>query len=136
MIYSKRIRVEFNHCDPAGIVFYPRYFEMFNSVIENFFADIAGVSFADIHQTQGTGAPIVDVHARFSIPTRLNEVLHFTLEVESLGRSSLKVLIKALHEGTERLSANLVIVWMQKWKSHGWPADMRTKMIAFMEGKA
>ncbi|MFD1807906.1 hypothetical protein ACFSHQ_06310 [Gemmobacter lanyuensis] len=36
MIYRRPIQIEFNHCDPAGIVFYPRYFEMTNSVIENF----------------------------------------------------------------------------------------------------
>ncbi|MDE2383779.1 MAG: thioesterase family protein [Alphaproteobacteria bacterium] len=136
MIYEKHIRVEFNHCDPAGIVFYPRYFEMFNSVIENFFADVTGVSFYDMHQTPGTGAPIVDAHARFSIPTRLNEVLQFTLEIEAVGRSSLKVLIKAFHGGTERLSANMVTVWMQNWKSHSWPKEMREKMLHFMEAKS
>lgn len=39
-MYERLIQIEFNHCDPAGIVFYPRYFEMVNSVIENFFADV------------------------------------------------------------------------------------------------
>jgi 4-hydroxybenzoyl-CoA thioesterase len=135
MIYSKDIRVEFNHCDPAGIVFYPRYFEMFNSVIENFFADVTGVTFADMHRTPGTGAPLVGVEARFVIPTRLNETLRFTLEVEAVGRSSLKLLIKALHDGRERLSVNMVVVWMQDWKSHKWPADMHGKMVAFTENK-
>ena len=43
MTYTRHIRIEFNHCDPAGIVFYPRYFEMTNSVVENFFADVVGV---------------------------------------------------------------------------------------------
>lgn len=136
MIYSKDIRVEFNHCDPAGIVFYPRFFEMFNSVIENFFADVVGASFFDIHQTPGTGTPLVDAKARFSIPTRLNEVLHFTLEIEAIGRSSLTVLIKAFHGGEERLSATLVSVWMENWKSHSWPRAMRDKMEQFMEAKA
>ena len=39
MLYHRLYPIEFNHCDPAGIVFYPRYFEMTNSVVENFFAD-------------------------------------------------------------------------------------------------
>jgi len=25
-MYERLIQIEFNHCDPAGIVFYPRYF--------------------------------------------------------------------------------------------------------------
>ncbi|MBU9698933.1 hypothetical protein GU927_013865 [Rhodobacteraceae bacterium HSP-20] len=37
--------MEFNRCDPAGIVFYPRYFEMMNSVIENFFREALDYSF-------------------------------------------------------------------------------------------
>ena len=46
VIYRRAIQIEFNHCDPAGIVFYPRYFEMVNSVVENFFREVAGHSFA------------------------------------------------------------------------------------------
>ena len=45
MSYARTIRVEFNHCDPAGIVFYPRYFEMTNSVCENFFREVVGYSY-------------------------------------------------------------------------------------------
>ena len=46
MTYTRTVPIEFNHCDPAGIVFYPRYFEMTNSVVENFFPDEVGHSFA------------------------------------------------------------------------------------------
>ena len=45
-MYERLIQIEFNHCDPAGIVFYPRYFEMVNSVCENFFREVAGLSYA------------------------------------------------------------------------------------------
>ena len=32
-------QIEFNHCDPAGMVFYPRYFEMISATVERFLAD-------------------------------------------------------------------------------------------------
>ena len=48
MIYYRTIQVEFNHCDPAGIVFYPRYFEMTNSVVEIFFREVVRHSYADM----------------------------------------------------------------------------------------
>ena len=44
MLYRRLYPIEFNHCDPAGIVFYPRYFEMTNHVCENFFREAVGVS--------------------------------------------------------------------------------------------
>ena len=47
MSYRRTIPVEFNHCDPAGIVFYARYFEMTNSVCENFFAEVVRRSYAE-----------------------------------------------------------------------------------------
>ena len=33
MTFTTQRKVRFQHCDPAGIVFYPRYFEMINSVV-------------------------------------------------------------------------------------------------------
>ena len=35
MTYERLIQIEFNHCDPAGIVFYPRFFEMYRAAIKN-----------------------------------------------------------------------------------------------------
>jgi 4-hydroxybenzoyl-CoA thioesterase len=133
MKYQKSIRVEFNHCDPAGIVFYPRYFEMFNSVIENFFAEAVGVSFADMHVEPGCGTPVVDAQARFSNPTRLNEVLLYTLVIENISRSTLTVLITAENKGEKKLEARIVSVWMKNWKSQRWPEAMREKMLPYLE---
>ena len=33
MLYHRLYPIEFNHCDPAGIVFYPRYFEMWGCLM-------------------------------------------------------------------------------------------------------
>ena len=33
------VLVQFAHCDPAGIVFYARYFEIINEVVEDWFED-------------------------------------------------------------------------------------------------
>ena len=35
--------VLFRHCDPAGIVFYPRYFEMLNDCVEAFLDTELGI---------------------------------------------------------------------------------------------
>ena len=43
MTYHRPIQIEFNHCDPAGIVFFPRYYQMVSSVCENFHKAIAGL---------------------------------------------------------------------------------------------
>ncbi len=89
MIYERLIQIEFNHCDPAGIVFYPRYFEMVNSVIENFFADVVGRSFAQMHNGAANGVPTVAIETSFQRPSRLGDKVLFSLAVEKIGGSSL-----------------------------------------------
>ena len=92
MTYTRHIRIEFNHCDPAGIVFYPRYFEMTNSVVENFFADEVGMSFAQMHNAgMRNGVPTVHIEADFMAPSRLGDKVAFTLIVRKLGGSSVAV---------------------------------------------
>ena len=35
--FSLRIPIRFSHCDPAGYVFFPRFFEMLQAVVEKKF---------------------------------------------------------------------------------------------------
>src|SRR3989338_531397 len=75
MTYSRDIQIEFNHCDPAGIVFYPRYFEMTNSVVENFFKDEVGRSFASMHVAAQNGVVTVRIAGVMAGEARLRATL-------------------------------------------------------------
>jgi 4-hydroxybenzoyl-CoA thioesterase len=134
MNYTKSIAVEFNHCDPAGIVFYPRYFEMLNSVVENFFADVVGVSFATMHLKMASGVPTVTLAADFVAPSRLGDKLIFMLDIEKIGRTSLSLQIEGKCEGEKRLSVRLTVVWVEKGKAKGWPNGMRQNLEKFAGG--
>lgn len=134
MIYARLIPIEFNHCDPAGIVFYPRYFEMINSVVENFFADVVGRSFAQmVCNGNQNGVPTVRIEANFAAPSLLGEKVEFALQVLSLGTSSLVLTIAARHQGEHRLRVDLTVVWVDRGCPAPWPADMRAKLLAFQE---
>lgn len=129
MSYTKIIPIEFNHCDPAGIVFYPRYFEMTNSVVENFFEQAVGYSFARMHlDGAGNGTPTVSIQCDFSAPSRLGEKLPFTLVVTAVGRSSLGVTITAALAGQLRLQAKITLVWIAAGRSAPWPDEIRNKL--------
>lgn len=109
MTYRRAIPVEFNHCDPAGIVFYPRYFEMINSVIENFFRDALDLSFARL-MAEGRGVPAVRIAFEFRAPSRLGETLDWTLEVAQVGRSSARLAIVARGADELRLEGEVTVV--------------------------
>ncbi|PZR00138.1 MAG: thioesterase [Cereibacter sphaeroides] len=130
MAYTRTIQIEFNHCDPAGIVFYPRYFEMVNSVTENFFADEVGRSYAEMMKAV-SGVPTARLEANFRAPSRLGDKLEFTLEVVRLGASSVTFLIVGRGNGELRLSVEVTLVWVEgSLSATPWPEDMRARLAA------
>ena len=133
MIFHHQTRIEFNHCDPAGIVFYPRYFEMTNSVCENFFRAAVGYSYRAM-MDDGIGVPTARVETDFKAPSRLGDVLDWQLVVERLGGSSVTFRLDARCEGEHRLTARLTLVWLAPdHRPARWPDHIRAKLIAYQE---
>jgi len=130
MIYRRTIPVEFNHCDPAGIVFYPRYFEMTNSVVENFFAERLGWPFARITMEERHGVPTARIEADFLRPSRLGDRLEFTLVVRRVGRTSVGFSLAARGGVDLRMTADLTLVWVTpQGRAAPWPADIRARLL-------
>lgn len=133
MIYHRAIRIEFNHCDPAGIVFYPRYFEMTNSVAENFFRDVLDLPYEQV-MAQGDGVPTARIDTRFHAPSRLGEVLDWRLTVLRLGTSALDLRLEAHGNGSHRLTSELTLVHTgSQGSAKPWPQPIRDRITAFME---
>lgn len=134
MSYRRQIQIEFNHCDPAGIVFYPRYFEMVNSVVENFFADEIDYPFARmLAGGRPNGVPAVHLAADFMAPSRLGDGVEFTLSVRNLGRSSVTFAISGEMAGEPRLSVELTVVWTAEMRAARWPDAIRSRLERHLE---
>lgn len=129
MLYHRAIQIEFNHCDPAGIVFFPRFYEMVSSVCENFYKDIADYPYARMMAAR-QGVPTVRMETDFHAPARLGEVLDFRLEVERLGRSSIALLITAWTDHN-RLTVRTTQAFVEGLKAVPWPDEVRTRIEAF-----
>jgi 4-hydroxybenzoyl-CoA thioesterase len=138
MPYHRRYPIEFNHCDPAGIVFYPRYFEMTNHVCENFFREAVGVSYADMMH-QGSGVPTVRLETDFRAPSRLGDVLEVTLDVLRLGTSSVTFEIVGACDGQVRLVVKITLVWVtdvaETIAPQPWPEAIKARLQAFVRAK-
>lgn len=70
--------VRFQHCDPAGIVFYPRYYEMLNLTVERFFESHIGWSFHQLHMDLHVTVPTVRIETDFLRPAGLKTVCNFS----------------------------------------------------------
>lgn len=110
MEFTRPILIRFQHCDPAGIVFYPRYFEMCNQMVEDWFAEGLGLSFQRLHQELGLGVPTVRVECDFTRASRIGEELKFTLRLRHLGSKSFRLEVAATGPDGDRLRATLTLV--------------------------
>jgi 4-hydroxybenzoyl-CoA thioesterase len=135
-VFETERKILFQHCDPAGIVFYPRYFELMNSVVEEWFEDEIGVSFAEIHGVRGAAVPAVHIDVDFQAASRLGDRLTFSLTVERLGGASAALKIAARAAEEPRLSATLVIAHVDAKVSGAtpFPDDLRAPIERFMQG--
>ncbi len=137
--FISQVEVRFRHCDPAGIVFYPRYFEMINDFVEEWFDKGMGLPFHALHVDRHIGTPMASVTCDFSAPSRWHERLRQTLEVQRIGGASFKALVR--FEGADgqlRLSATLTIVTvdLRTMKSMPLPADLRERMQDYLAAAA
>lgn len=108
--FERQKLVRLQHCDPAGIVFYPQYFLLFNELVEDWFNEGLGVDFADFHAKTNLGIPLAHVEADFLAPSKQGERLTLRLSVKKIGNSSLKLEISVSCGAQERVRATLTLV--------------------------
>lgn len=82
-------RIRFSECDPAGIVFYPQYFVLFNDLLEAWIDALLPGGFTGYILERHWGLPTVRLEAEFKAVSRMGEDVVLTLELERLGTRSL-----------------------------------------------
>jgi 4-hydroxybenzoyl-CoA thioesterase len=126
-------KVRFGHTDSAGIIFYPRFFEIQNSVVEDWFDDALDHSFSEFREKFDLTTPLVDVNTQFLKPCRLGEKLDVQLGIIKLGRSSLILRVKAIRNEETCITSRAVLV-CSKTDFTGaapWPDAVRQRMLPY-----
>lgn len=132
MQFIYRQKVLFKHCDPARIVFFPRYFEMLNDVVEAFFATVPGEAFHEMHPERGV--PTARIEAEFTAPSRHGETLEFALSFTHVGRSSAGTQFVCTCDGETRLIARSVLVHVgPDLRPEPWTKAARAALLAHQE---
>ena len=73
MTFEREQLIRFSHCDPAGIVFFPQYFVLFNGHVEDWFDEGLGLGYAKVVIGQRIGLPTVALSCEFMKPSRMGE---------------------------------------------------------------
>lgn len=125
LISMRSFVVEWGQCDPAGIVFHPRYFEMFDACAAQLFQDATGMTKAELLRRHGAaGIPVVEAGATFHHPCRHGDPVSVETWMAEMGRSSFK--LRHALRIQERLA---VEGWSKRvWVVHepGHPGEFRS----------
>ncbi|MCK0148543.1 acyl-CoA thioesterase [Marivita sp. S6314] len=121
-------------CEPSGIVFLPRYFDMVHTVIENWLDEALDWPMSQIQGSDGLCLPFVDIKAEFPAPSRLGDRLTWRLAVRDIGRSSiwLEIIGTTGAENRVSITGTLVLSEGMAMRTRRWPEPIVERMKEFM----
>ena len=138
MLTNRRtIRIEWGDCDPAGIVYFPRYFEYFDACTSALF-ESAGLHLPEMMKLSAVnGIPMVDIKTRFLIPSRFGDEVIMESSIAKWGRSSFVVQHRILKGDALAAECFETRVWVvhpdgdsQKFESRPIPEEVKERFAA------
>ena len=130
---SRKVRIEWGDCDPAGIIFYPRYFEIFDASTAALIERALGMTkFMQLKHFDFAGYPLVQTRARFMKPTRFGDDVTVDSSIK-FGHASFEVEHRLLHGEETCVECTEKRVWVVRdpatggIKSHPVPQEVLAK---------
>lgn len=96
------IQVEWEDCDPAGIIFYPRFYQYFDRGSWNLWHSI-GLDRPALQTLGAVGFPIAEAQAKFLYPCRFRDLLKLESAVSDIQDGKWITVTHTIHVG-ERLA--------------------------------
>ncbi len=125
--FSRQHKIHFSECDPAGIVFYPQYFILFNDLIESWIDALLPEGYHGVIGQRRVGMPTVRLEVDFKAISRMGDQVSLTLEVVRMGQRSLTLAWRCTGENGEvRMATTQTIVFtsLETHRSIDIPADL------------
>jgi 4-hydroxybenzoyl-CoA thioesterase len=110
---TRKTRIEWGDCDPAGIIFFARYFDIFDVSTTVLLERALGMKKIDYLKAHNfVGHPLIEIRARFRLPTRYGDEVTIESAVVGCGRSSFKVEHRLTHDGALAVEGFETRVWV------------------------
>ena len=130
----RKVRIEWGDCDPAGIVFYPRYFAIFDASTSALFERALGMTMFQMFKTfKSAGYPLARTRARFKRPARYGDDVTVESAV-TFGQASFEIAHHITHNGLTCVECVETRVWVVhdpddpgRYKSQPIPEAVRAK---------
>jgi 4-hydroxybenzoyl-CoA thioesterase len=132
-LYRQPRKVRFSHCDPAGMVFFPRYLVQLNDLVEDWFDEALGINYAEFITTRKFGLPTVKLECAFLSPGVFGSEIEWQLSVERIGNSSIGLMVRGVDGDALRFELHSVLVAtaVHQGGSVALPEDLRAALLRF-----
>lgn len=132
--FQRPCRIRFAHCDPAGIVFYPQFYVMFQGLVEDWFNEALAIPYHAVIGPRRTGLPTVHIDTDFRAPCALGDEVMLSLQLPRLGTRSFTLRFEV--HGADRalrLASTQVLVTtdLDTHRAIPIPPDLREAMARF-----
>jgi 4-hydroxybenzoyl-CoA thioesterase len=125
---ARTVRIEWGDCDPAGIVFYPRYFAMFDHSTTLLIERTLGMSKHQLYAAYAfAGYPMVESRARYLMPTRFGDDVVIETSLTAVRGSSFDLTHRLSKDGTLAVEGFETRVWVVRDPTR--PAGFRAQPI-------
>ena len=133
-VFRVEYPIRFSHCDPAGIVYFPRFFDLIHQAMEDWFTYGLGERFSDLVMQKGLGTPTVSTQCDFISPARFGDVLAIELAILRLGNASVELRFAASVTGRSCFECRHTICLFDRntVKAVPIPNDLRDRMQAYV----
>ena len=131
-VFTVERPVRFAMCDPAGIMYFPNYFDLFNGLIEDWLAEL-GFGWAETIPNRRFTTPIVHASCDYLRPSRMGDRLHLAALLTRLGRRSLELSIPVWSGEELRARGRMVhvAISLETYQSLDWPDDLHAALEAY-----
>ena len=125
-VHRRQLVIEWANCDPAGIVFNARFFEIFDAGTWALLEAVLGVPRHELAtKFDILGTPLVNARARFLAPIKFGDHVEHACEVSEFRRSSFVVAHRIFLGGAIAAEGSETRVWAVRGEAGG----LQTKPI-------
>lgn len=136
-LWSGDITFRHGQCDPASIVYTPKFFDVFNQVIEQWFGDDIGVSYYDLLGPRRIGLGYVSTGATFFETCKMGECIEIFIDVTHVGTKSYSLTLYAIKGDKEVLRGTFTTVTtdLKTHQAIAIPEDVKAGLLRIRERK-
>ena len=128
-------RIAFRDCDPAGVVYTPRFLDpIATSAVDLFVQALIGRPTDRVAPFDKIGFPAKAVEIVFHHPTRLDELVDIKLSIKTIRKRTFTVLASAYNQTNDHLfdaALTLIAIAKGEWRSVDLPSELLQRLAPY-----